>query len=164
MTYTIVILHTHFFLFCRTRLVLLQIQSHILTTNFTIYKFVWKSTIVIFQAYPKYKFSYGVNDPHTGDHKSQHEERDGDIVKGYYTVADPDGTLRKVHYTADDHNGFNAVVETSGHAVHPVPVEKVVVEPVVEKVYLEPVVEKVVYEEPIYEYGYHGNHDGLKYY
>ncbi|XP_074030185.1 cuticle protein-like [Leptinotarsa decemlineata] len=72
-----------------------------------------------YYAHPKYQFEYGVADPHTGDHKSQHEVRDGDVVKGYYTVADPDGTLRTVHYTADDHNGFNAVVEKSGHASHP---------------------------------------------
>ncbi|CAH1117868.1 unnamed protein product [Phaedon cochleariae] len=72
-----------------------------------------------YYAHPKYQFDYGVQDPHTGDHKSQHEVRDGDAVKGYYTVADPDGTLRTVHYTADDHNGFNAVVEKSGHAGHP---------------------------------------------
>lgn len=36
----------------------------------------------IFQAYPKYAFNYGVKDPHTGDIKSQQEERDGDVVKG----------------------------------------------------------------------------------
>lgn len=108
------------------------------------------------QSYPKYKFSYGVNDPHTGDHKSQHEERDGDVVKGYYTLADPDGTIRTVHYTADDHNGFNAIVEKSGHAVHPVPVEKVAVAPILEK---------VLYEKPIYEDGLaHGYQEGLKYY
>lgn len=41
------------------------------------------------------------------------------MVKGSYSVADPDGTLRTVHYTADDHNGFNAVVQRQGHAVHP---------------------------------------------
>lgn len=110
----------------------------------------------MFQYYPQYKFSYGVNDPHTGDHKSQHEERDGDVVKGHYTVADPDGTLRTVHYTADDHNGFRAVVEKDGHAVHPAPVAKIV---------FEPVVEKVVYEKPSFEYGYgKGYHDGLTYY
>ncbi|KAJ8933658.1 hypothetical protein NQ318_021616 [Aromia moschata] len=74
-----------------------------------------------YYAHPKYEFSYGVQDGHTGDHKTQHEERDGDVVKGYYTVAEPDGTLRTVHYTADDHNGFNAVVEKSGHPVHPAP-------------------------------------------
>ncbi|XP_045472183.1 cuticle protein 19-like [Harmonia axyridis] len=74
-----------------------------------------------YHAYPKYEFNYGVADPHTGDHKSQHEIRDGDLVKGSYSLVEPDGTLRTVHYTADDHNGFNAVVEKSGHAVHPSP-------------------------------------------
>ncbi|KAG5872287.1 hypothetical protein JTB14_037419 [Gonioctena quinquepunctata] len=74
-----------------------------------------------YYTHPRYEFNYGVQDGHTGDHKSQHEQRDGDVVKGYYTVAEPDGTLRTVHYTADDHNGFNAVVEKSGHPVHPAP-------------------------------------------
>ena len=32
--------------------------------------------------HPKYEFEYGVKDPKTGDHKSQHEHRDGDHVKG----------------------------------------------------------------------------------
>ncbi|ERL84224.1 cuticle protein 19-like [Dendroctonus ponderosae] len=72
-----------------------------------------------YYAPPKYEFNYGVQDPHTGDHKSQHEIRDGDVVKGSYSVAEADGTLRTVHYTADDHNGFNAVVERSGHPVQP---------------------------------------------
>jgi hypothetical protein len=30
-----------------------------------------------------------------------------------------DGTTRTVHYTADAHNGFNAHVMKSGHAIHP---------------------------------------------
>ena len=34
-------------------------------------------------------------------------------------MVQPDGTTRTVHYTADPHNGFNAVVENSGHAAHP---------------------------------------------
>ncbi|CAG9838995.1 unnamed protein product [Diabrotica balteata] len=76
---------------------------------------------VDYYAHPKYEFNYGVQDGHTGDHKTQHEVRDGDVVKGSYTVAEPDGTLRTVHYTADDHNGFNAVVEKSGKPVHPAP-------------------------------------------
>nr|XP_022903302.1 adult-specific cuticular protein ACP-20-like [Onthophagus taurus] len=70
-------------------------------------------------AYPKYNFNYGVNDHHSGDVKSQHEERDGDVVKGYYSVHEPDGTVRHVQYSADDKNGFNAVVTKSGHASHP---------------------------------------------
>ncbi|XP_065158390.1 cuticle protein 19-like [Atheta coriaria] len=69
--------------------------------------------------HPKYEFKYGVEDKHTHDIKSQHEERDGDVVKGYYTLVQPDGRTRTVHYTADKHNGFNADVKYSGHADHP---------------------------------------------
>lgn len=79
-----------------------------------------------FQAYPKYAYNYGVNDPSTGDVKSAHEERDGDVVKGSYSLNEPDGTIRIVEYTADPHNGFNAVVKKIGHAVHPTPVAKYV--------------------------------------
>ncbi|XP_022903306.1 cuticle protein 19-like [Onthophagus taurus] len=74
---------------------------------------------VDYVAYPKYEFNYGVADGHTGDQKSQHEVRDGDVVKGSYSLHEADGTVRTVHYTADDHNGFNAVVTRSGHAAHP---------------------------------------------
>lgn len=62
------------------------------------------------QAPPKYAFKYGVNDFHTGDVKSQHETRDGDVVKGQYSLVEPDGSVRTVDYTADKHSGFNAVV------------------------------------------------------
>ncbi|XP_034238869.1 larval cuticle protein A1A-like [Thrips palmi] len=71
-----------------------------------------------YDAHPKYSFKYGVHDAHTGDVKSASESRDGDVVKGEYSVVQPDGIIRTVHYTADDHNGFNAVVTNSGHAVH----------------------------------------------
>lgn len=62
-------------------------------------------TCRIIQAHPKYDFAYSVADPHTGDHKSQHESRDGDAVHGYYSLVQPDGSVRKVEYTADAHNG-----------------------------------------------------------
>ncbi|XP_055527204.1 cuticle protein 8-like [Wyeomyia smithii] len=65
-----------------------------------------------FHTYPKYKYEYGVKDPLTGDHKSQWEMRDGDIVKGSYTLDEPDGSQRIVEYRADDRNGFEAVVKT----------------------------------------------------
>ncbi|KAH0557772.1 cuticle protein 19-like [Cotesia glomerata] len=71
-------------------------------------------------AHPRYAFNYGVNDPYTGDLKSQEEVRDGDVVKGSYRINEPDGTIRIVEYTADNHNGFNAVVKKIGHAVHPI--------------------------------------------
>lgn len=57
------------------------------------------------QAPAKYEFSYSVEDPHTGDHKSHHESREGDVVRGEYSLLQPDGSIRKVEYTADDHNG-----------------------------------------------------------
>ncbi|XP_077260019.1 uncharacterized protein LOC143896219 isoform X4 [Temnothorax americanus] len=64
-------------------------------------------------AYPKYSFNYGVIDGYTGDSKSAWEERDGDTVKGEYSVVEADGTIRTVSYTADDRNGFTAVVTRS---------------------------------------------------
>ncbi|XP_053664173.1 cuticle protein 7-like [Anopheles marshallii] len=70
-------------------------------------------------AHPKYKFEYGVKDPHTGDHKTQWEVRDGDVVKGAYTLHEADGTERVVEYKSDGHNGFEANVKNVGHAHHP---------------------------------------------
>ncbi|XP_017773153.1 PREDICTED: larval cuticle protein A2B-like [Nicrophorus vespilloides] len=67
--------------------------------------------------HPEYSYQYGVQDAHTGDVKNQHEERDGDVVKGYYTLVQPDGVTRTVHYTADAHNGFNAEVEYKGEPI-----------------------------------------------
>lgn len=72
-----------------------------------------------YYSYPKYKFEYGVKDAHTGDHKNQWEVRDGDVVKGEYSLDEADGTKRVVEYTSDKHNGFNAVVKKIGHAYHP---------------------------------------------
>ncbi|XP_034253341.1 cuticle protein 7-like [Thrips palmi] len=60
---------------------------------------------------PEYSFGYSVSDAHTGDAKSQHETRHGDVVKGSYSLVEPDGTIRTVKYTADHVNGFNAVVD-----------------------------------------------------
>ncbi|KFB45766.1 hypothetical protein ZHAS_00013740 [Anopheles sinensis] len=72
-----------------------------------------------YHSHPSYKFEYGVKDPHTGDHKSQWEHRDGDVVKGAYTLHEADGTERVVEYFSDKHNGFQAHVKRVGHAYHP---------------------------------------------
>jgi len=61
----------------------------------------------------QYTFGYSVDDPFTGDSKSQFETRNGGSVQGSYSLNDPDGTRRTVDYTADDINGFNAVVRKS---------------------------------------------------
>ncbi|XP_041968468.1 adult-specific cuticular protein ACP-20-like [Aricia agestis] len=68
---------------------------------------------------PNYGFNYAVNDPSTGDNKAQSEVRNGDVVKGQYSLAEPDGTIRVVDYTADAVSGFNAVVKRIGAAQHP---------------------------------------------
>ncbi|XP_049866457.1 pro-resilin-like [Pectinophora gossypiella] len=59
---------------------------------------------------PKYEYKYEVSDHQTGDRKSHWESRDGDRVRGAYTLYEPDGALRTVEYTADSLHGFNAVV------------------------------------------------------
>ncbi|XP_058456543.1 larval cuticle protein A2B-like [Malaya genurostris] len=71
-----------------------------------------------YYSHPQYSFNYGVHDGLTGDVKSQVESRDGDVVKGQYSLVEPDGSVRTVDYTADDLNGFNAVVTKSGPSVH----------------------------------------------
>lgn len=89
-----------------------QLQNTLYTPN-QLYDFIsWKQftkhrsifnycpCFCCWQAYPKYSFNYGIKDPHTGDIKSQAEERDGDVVKGQYSLVEPDGSVRTVDYTA----------------------------------------------------------------
>lgn len=81
-----------------------------------------------------YDFSYSVNDPHTGDVKSQSESRKGDVLHGTYSLIDADGYLRTVDYTSDAHNGFNAVVkrEPLGHkAPGPAPLKLLAPAPII---------------------------------
>jgi len=68
-----------------------------------------------------------VNDQHTGDVKQQSEQREGDVVKGQYSLVEPDGSIRTVDYTADPVHGFNAIVSKSGPGVHHTPVVKPVI-------------------------------------
>ncbi|XP_034664088.1 larval cuticle protein A2B [Drosophila subobscura] len=63
-----------------------------------------------YDPHPQYKYAYDVQDSLSGDSKSQVEERDGDVVRGEYSLIDADGYKRTVQYTADPINGFNAVV------------------------------------------------------
>lgn len=114
---------------------------------------VAKVAVEEYDAHPQYSFAYDVQDGLTGDSKSQHETRDGDVVQGSYSLVDPDGTRRTVDYTADPHNGFNAVVRKEAlgvKAVAPVayaaPVAKVAaVAPVVHHAPL-------TYSAPIYHH------------
>lgn len=63
---------------------------------------------------PQYNYSYDIQDGLTGDFKSQSESRQGDVVKGQYSLLEADGTRRVVDYTADPVHGFNAVVSREG--------------------------------------------------
>ncbi|XP_053672881.1 cuticle protein 7-like [Anopheles nili] len=85
---------------------------------------------VVEEAPANYEFSYSVHDAHTGDVKSQHETRHGDQVQGQYSLLDADGHERIVDYTADDHNGFNAVVRREPANVKITqPIQKVLAQP-----------------------------------
>lgn len=85
---------------------------------------------------PQYSFAYDVQDPATGDSKSHTESRNGDVVRGQYSLNEPDGTRRIVEYTADPVNGFQAVVRKApviapAEAVEPVEAVPVEAAPVV---------------------------------
>lgn len=102
------------------------------------------------QAEPKYAYDYTVSDYHTGDSKSQWETRDGDVVKGQYTLIEPDGSVRTVEYTADDHNGFNAVVKKTE--------PKLPQHPRLTQQYYEPQYEQHSYKEGQDSDGYYPQH------
>ncbi|KAK9509437.1 hypothetical protein O3M35_006754 [Rhynocoris fuscipes] len=87
---------------------------------------VAKQVIDYVDAHPAYQFEYSVHDAHTGDVKEQSEHRDGDVVKGSYSLVEPDGSKRIVEYTADPHNGFNAIVHREQNQ-HPQVLQKVAV-------------------------------------
>ncbi|XP_051173936.1 larval cuticle protein A2B-like [Leptopilina boulardi] len=75
-----------------------------------------------FDPHPQYSFAYDVQDSLTGDFKSQHETRNGDMVQGSYSLLEADGTKRIVDYHADDVNGFNAIVRKEAVAKIAAPV------------------------------------------
>lgn len=55
-----------------------------------------------------YDFAYSVQDPITGDYKSQEESRRNGKVRGQFSWVDADGVRQIVDYRADDRNGFNS--------------------------------------------------------
>lgn len=67
------------------------------------------------ESHPKYSYGYDIQDKLTGDEKSLHETRDGDVVKGRYSFVEADGQKRTVDYTADSVRGFNAIISRQPH-------------------------------------------------
>ncbi|GBP09684.1 Cuticle protein 19 [Eumeta japonica] len=80
-------------------------------------KLMTEKHLEYFNDHPRYAFEYGVTDPTTGDIKHQREERDGDVVRGEYSLVEPDGNVRTVKYYADWETGFHAEVINSRDAV-----------------------------------------------
>lgn len=78
---------------------------------------------------PAYSYKYGVADPSTGDYKTAEESLSNGVVQGQYSLAEPDGSVRTVTYTADDVNGFVAQV-TKGAKVIAAPAAPVYAAPV----------------------------------
>jgi hypothetical protein len=58
-----------------------------------------------------YEFNYEVHNEETGDIKRQSEKAENGVIRGQYSLIDSDGFRRVVEYTADDKNGFVAVVK-----------------------------------------------------
>ncbi|XP_038104426.1 cuticle protein isoform X2 [Culex quinquefasciatus] len=108
---------------------------------------------------PQYSFSYGISDKLTGDQKEQHETRNGDVVEGSYSLVEADGTRRIVDYTADPHNGFNAVVRKEALAAPVIAAKTVIAQPAIAKAvytqpaytsYAAPAVTKTIVQQPAY--------------
>ncbi|KAM3962897.1 cuticular protein 66D [Aphomia sociella] len=59
---------------------------------------------------PSYQFGFDVNDDQYTNYQNRKEQRDGDVIKGSYSVVDSDGFVRTVTYTADPKEGFRAEV------------------------------------------------------
>lgn len=60
-----------------------------------------------------YDFQYQVNDVPSQNDYYHKANSDGDVVRGEYRVAMPDGRTQVVRYTADWKNGYNAEVSQS---------------------------------------------------
>ncbi|RVE52457.1 hypothetical protein evm_002851 [Chilo suppressalis] len=65
-----------------------------------------------------YSYSYGVADSRTGDIKTVWETKEGDTVKGQYSVVQPDGSTKTVEYSAGPDTGFKAVVNNENEQIN----------------------------------------------
>ncbi|XP_073951056.1 uncharacterized protein isoform X2 [Choristoneura fumiferana] len=63
-----------------------------------------------YDPHPSYQFGFDVNDDQYTNYQNRKEQREGDTIKGSYSVVDSDGFIRTVTYTADPKEGFKAEV------------------------------------------------------
>jgi hypothetical protein len=57
-----------------------------------------------------YQFGFDVKDDEFTNYQNRKEVKDGNVIKGSYSVVDSDGFIRTVTYTADPKEGFKAEV------------------------------------------------------
>lgn len=62
------------------------------------------------QGNSSYQFGFDVKDDEFTNYQQRKEVRDGNVIKGSYSVVDSDGFIRTVTYTADPKEGFKADV------------------------------------------------------
>lgn len=62
------------------------------------------------QGNSSYQFGFDVKDDEYTNYQQRKEVRDGNVIKGSYSVVDSDGFIRTVTYTADPKEGFKADV------------------------------------------------------
>jgi len=67
-----------------------------------------------------YEFAYAIKDDPTENDFGRQESSDGNVVKGLYRVALPDGRTQIVTYIADEY-GYRANVIYEGEAKYPAP-------------------------------------------
>lgn len=63
-----------------------------------------------FKPNPSYQFGFDVKDDEFTNYQNRKESREGNVIKGSYSVVDSDGFIRTVSYTADPKEGFKAEV------------------------------------------------------
>nr|XP_022906635.1 larval cuticle protein A2B-like [Onthophagus taurus] len=61
-------------------------------------------------SHQNYQWGYDIQDEITGDFKSQEERKEGDILRGFYSFIEADGSKRIVRYIVHPKLGFNAIV------------------------------------------------------
>ena len=76
-----------------------------ITSQYSLFQYLSRSQV-------QYHYRYAVDDPTSGVINDRWEHRQGEYVKGAYSVLEPDGRLRIVDYEVDGPNGFHAVVRT----------------------------------------------------
>lgn len=69
--------------------------------------------VYIFCVQVVYEYRYSVDDQVSGVVNDRWEQRQGQFVKGSYSLLDPSGKVRTVSYEVDGPRGFVAVVKTT---------------------------------------------------